>query len=197
LIDIGANVGSTSVLLGDTFQRAILFEPNPVAAARSRENLCLNKLSFEIEEIALSDVSGTVEFEDIGGTSSTNRVVVGFRSSANTRIVPRITFDQHLLDRNLTLPSGTIVKIDVEGHENAVLRGMQNFLRVGRPRLVMFEYLQRTNLSETRQIFDQVGYVVFRLCEHGPVLAELQVKPLQNLFACPIELQTEFGLMES
>jgi Methyltransferase FkbM domain len=34
------------------------------------------------------------------------------------------------------------VKIDVEGHENSVLRGMKEFLKHHRPKLVMFEYLR-------------------------------------------------------
>lgn len=34
LVDVGANVGSVSLLIADKINRAILFEPNPVAAAR-------------------------------------------------------------------------------------------------------------------------------------------------------------------
>jgi FkbM family methyltransferase len=41
LVDVGANVGSISLLVADHINRAILFEPNPVAAARARENTAI------------------------------------------------------------------------------------------------------------------------------------------------------------
>ncbi|HUK23647.1 MAG TPA: FkbM family methyltransferase [Terriglobales bacterium] len=192
LVDIGANVGSVSILLGDRVQHGLLFEPNPVAAARARENLALNQLAFEVHELALSDSSGTVELENSGGVNSSNRTVVGFKSAKPTRLVPRMTFDDFLRGRPPLEIS--IVKIDVEGHENAVLRGMRGFLRERRPRLVMFEYLQRTNLAETVGIFESAGYCVFELGKTGPSLLRAEVEPLQNLFACPVELAEEFGL---
>jgi hypothetical protein len=87
LIDVGANAGSVSLLLADKIDRAILFEPNPVAAARARENMAINQLAFEVHEFAVSDVSGTVEFEDAGGASTCNRTVVGFETKVPTRTV--------------------------------------------------------------------------------------------------------------
>jgi hypothetical protein len=55
--------------------------------------------------------------------------------------------DQFLADHPLPYPTSA-TKIDVEGHENSVLRGMMDCLRRHRPRVVMFEYLQRTNLRK-------------------------------------------------
>jgi len=48
VVDVGANVGSISLLVADKIDRAILFEPNPVAAARARENAGINQLPFEV-----------------------------------------------------------------------------------------------------------------------------------------------------
>src|SRR5208283_3379852 len=81
LIDVGANVGSVSLLLSDTIESAILFEPNPVAAARARENLALNRLAYKVYEIALSDTNGEIHFECHGAVDSTGHVVVGAASS--------------------------------------------------------------------------------------------------------------------
>jgi hypothetical protein len=53
LIDVGANVGLVTLLLADRVQHALLFEPNPAAAQRARENLALNRLKFEVHELAL------------------------------------------------------------------------------------------------------------------------------------------------
>jgi len=191
-LDIGANVGLISLLLADKIQHAILFEPNPVAAARARENLALNHLSFEVHEVALSDQAGTVELENAGSVDSCNRTVVGFTTSVPTISVPRITLDSFLAERGALAASISAVKIDVEGHENSVLRGMLGFLETHRPRLVMFEYLQRTNFVETLELFSRVGYRVMELKAGEPTWATLQVPPLQDLFACPEELAAEF-----
>jgi len=192
LLDIGANVGLVTLLLADKIQHAILFEPNPIAAARARENMALNRFGFEVHELALSDQAGVVEIENAGGVDSCNRTVVGFTTSLPTISVQRTTVD-NFLTAHAALPAPiSVVKIDVEGHENSVLRGMAGLLETHRPRLVMFEYLQRTNLVETLELFSRVGYRVMELKAGTPTWATLQVSPLQDLFACPEELATEF-----
>ena len=191
LIDVGANVGLVTLLLAEKIQHALLFEPNPLAAARARANLELNGLRFEVHELALSDTTGTVEFEDLGGVSSRNRTVVGFTTSAPTRNVPCMQLDQFLADHPLPYPISAI-KIDVEGHENSVLRGMMDCLRRHRPRVVMFEYLQRTNLREAISLFEDAGYTVLQLVPEGAAIAGADLPPLQDLFACPHELLKEF-----
>jgi len=191
-IDVGAHVGLVSLLLADKIEHALLFEPNPIAADRARENLALNRLGFEVLALALSDATGEVELEKAGGVDSCNRTVDGFTTYLATITVPRITFDQFLQEHGPTPVPVTAVKIDVEGHENAVFRGMESFLKTKRPRIIMFEYLQRTNLVETLATFARVGYRVIELTQQGPAWATEQVPPLQDLFACPEELSAEF-----
>ena len=194
LVDVGANVGSICLQLADQVDRAFLFEPNPIAASRARENLLLNNLPFEVHEVALSDVCQELEFEDAGGVDTCNRTVVGFKTSVPTRKVTGVTFDRFLAEREHPLGPVGLVKIDVEGHENAVLRGMKGFLSSERPRLMMFEYLARTNLSETLSILRDVDYRVFQLNSEGASLVTDTAPALQNLFACPAELSSTFGL---
>jgi FkbM family methyltransferase len=190
LIDVGANVGLVTLLLADKVQHALLFEPNPVASQRARENLALNQLKFEVYELALSDRSGTVEFEDEGGVSTCNRTVDGFSTSLPTRKVDCIRLDDFLAQHPLPFPISA-VKIDVEGHENQVLAGMTRCLRDSRP-LVMFEYLQRTDLRETLRLFAAADYTVLQLTSKGAEIAGPEVQPLQDLFACPNERLREF-----
>ena len=194
LVDVGANVGSVSLQLADQVDQAFLFEPNPIAAGRARENLRLNNLPFEVYEVALTDVCQDLELEDAGGVDTCNRTVAGFKTSLPTRKVQGLTFDQFLASRQHPVGTLGFIKIDVEGHENAVLRGMKQCLSSERPRLIMFEYLARTNLSETLDILEGVGYRVFRLGPEGPVPVTHTAAPLQNLFACPAEMSSSFGL---
>jgi len=194
LIDVGANVGSVSLLLADMIQDAILFEPNPVAAARARENLARNQLGFRVHELALSDTTGDIRFESQDGVDVGGHVLVNAPSQAATRVVPCITFDEFLRQHGEPDLPVSLVKIDVEGHENSVLRGMCRFLAERRPPLVMFEYLQRTNLEETLGFFAGVRYQVFELGGSGPVAVTSRAEPLQDLFACPLERVRAMGV---
>jgi FkbM family methyltransferase len=195
-LDVGANIGLVTLLVADRVQHAILFEPNPTVAERAKENLRLNNLTFEVFVGALSDAVGTIEFEN-GGPNSCNRTVDGFATSLPTITVARTTLDQFLREYPIDAPPIRAVKIDVEGHENSVLRGMKGFLKGQRPRLVMFEYLQRTNIMQAIALLTEVGYLVFELSPAGPRLATASVAPLQDLFACPIELAAQFGLVQA
>jgi FkbM family methyltransferase len=193
LVDVGANVWSVSLLLADKVQDAILFEPNRVAAARARENIALNGLDFRVFEIALSDYGGEVAFEshgvDVGG-----HVVSGSGSKPSCRLVKCVTFDDFIGEHGPPKYPISLVKIDVEGHENSVLRGMRQLFTENRPPLVMFEYLEKTNIHETLSFFAQVGYRVFELQQNGPIRVIDRVEPLQDLFACPLECASLYGV---
>jgi len=132
LIDVGANVGLVSMLLADKVSHALLFEPNPVAADRARENVRLNRLKFEVHQVALSDRNGVVTFEDMGGANPCNRTVTDFPTGAPTISVSCFTLDNFLASQSPLPAPITALKIDVEGHENSVLRGMVGVLRTHR-----------------------------------------------------------------
>ena len=188
LLDVGANVGLVSMLLADKVQNAVLFEPNPVAAARAKENIAINSFRFEVQELALSDETGTISFEDVGGVNTCNRTVINFSTAAPTRIVKRTSFDRFLAEHGPFEVPVSAVKIDVEGHEVAVIRGMRHLLVTDRPRTVIFEYLQRTNLAEALKIFASVDYRVMALLHNGTLApVTLSTPPLQDLFVFPTE----------
>ena len=193
-VDVGANIGLVTLLVADKIGHAILFEPSPLAAKLAQQNLEMNKLPYEIVPVALSDEVGTVEFEN-AGASSVSRTVEGFKTSLPTISVPRTSFDEFLRERSTPLLPIDAVKIDVEGHENPVLRGMKGFLRQQRP-VVMFEYLKRTDIRQTITTFNDVGYSVFELTPSGVrrIASPSDVKPLQDLFACPNENADNFGI---
>jgi hypothetical protein len=145
--------------------------------------------------LALSDTNGEIRFECHGAVDVGAHVVVNAPSGQTaTRVVQCIMLDEFLRQRGDPDFRVSLVKIDVEGHENSVLRGMRHFLAEKRPPLVMFEYLQRTNLEQTLSIFAGLGYQVFELGTNGPVAVTSQVEPLQDLFACPLERMPAIGV---
>ena len=195
-VDVGANVCLYPLLLADKIDHALLFEPNPVAAKRARENVALNGLSYNVYELALSDKTGIMELEDRGGVDTCNQMVPeGGSSPFPTRTVTGTTLDRFLEGRGGSFPPIKAIKIDVEGHENAALKGMRGCLEESRPELVLFEYLEHTNLWETLEFFNSVDYGVIRFSSKGPVLADERVKGMQNLAAVPRETLGFIGVI--
>lgn len=178
LLDIGANVGHFSVALSDCIGRAILFEPNPEAARRARENLQLNALGYELRELAISDRKGRLGFTDVGGASPYNRVVAGEPAA---REVEASTLDE----QTRALERVDFVKIDVEGHEVQVLAGGAHLFTRTRPRLVLFEVLAPHELAACRRVLQTYGYRILAWHRGREVDDPRIIARSQNLLARP------------
>jgi FkbM family methyltransferase len=136
-VDIGANVGYFSLLAAQRVGpqgRVYSLEPNPAALGKLRTNFALNPaLHAEIVAAAVSDRTGEVRLVqpdpwNLGGTRIDERGSVVARCAPLPELVPAL----------LGHPT-QLVKIDVEGHEPAVLRGI--FAVPGlRPRHIVFEF---------------------------------------------------------
>ena len=136
-VDIGANIGYFSLLAAQrvgTGGRVFSFEPNPAAVEKLRRNFALNPtLRAEIVAAAVSDTSGEVRLVqpdpwNLGG------VRIDSLGSIAVRCAPLVTLAPALLDHPVQL-----VKIDVEGHEASVLRGLFAVPEF-RPRNIIFEF---------------------------------------------------------
>jgi FkbM family methyltransferase len=189
LVDVAAKVGLFTLSLADKVDTAILFEPNVTAAQRAELNMAENHLEFEVHATALSDEVGECFLEDRGRVDTTSRTLTDPQTTSfSTRKVRRTTLDIFLENHVNSIKNIALVKIDVEGHEKAVLRSMRKTLVNLRPQIVMFEYLQRTNFSEAQECSGTAGYITYSLDGQGnltPVVGKLE--PLQDLFALPAE----------
>ena len=122
--DIGANAGSYTVLAAKIAgAEVIAVEPVPETAERLRRNVELNGLSdrVELHRVAVSDRAGTVRFTIDADTI--NPIAGATDAQRPTLAVPCTTLDSLLGAR---VPA--LLKIDVEGHEGAVLEGARNLL---------------------------------------------------------------------
>jgi FkbM family methyltransferase len=126
-VDCGANLGlwtlSAAPLVGNR-GRVIAFEPNPETFRRLREHARPYAERIQVHHAAVSDQRGVVRF-DLGSFHNLSRV-----APMGSVEVPATTLDEALGHP----PAG--VKIDVEGHELAVLRGAAKAL-AARPWLVV------------------------------------------------------------
>ncbi|WP_198371315.1 FkbM family methyltransferase [Roseomonas rosulenta] len=139
-VDVGANVGFYSLIasrrVGPTGM-AVAFEPNPATYAALKGNIALNRLTnVTAVDIALSDGGGqAMFFADADGNSGASSLLRR-GSSAAVRTVSTETWDAFAARSSLPFPS--LVKIDVEGAEVKVLRGMSSLLTAPRrPRVIL------------------------------------------------------------
>lgn len=143
-VDVGANIGIYSLFLSKVKSLRMLhaFEPAPASHAMMAETLRANGLKdrVKLHQIAASNADGSVTFGIVSDLSGANSVVDtsihpkdGF---ARTETVKTARLDDMLGVSDMT----AIVKIDVEGHEAAVIEGARSFLTENRT-LVQIETL--------------------------------------------------------
>lgn len=118
-VDVGANIGSYTVLAaGVAGARTLACEPIPSTRTRLLRNVAVNHLEalVQVAAVAVSDREGIVTMTSDRDT--TNLV------AADGDLVVRATS----LDTLLAGDVPAVMKIDVEGHEAAVLRGARQTL---------------------------------------------------------------------
>lgn len=129
LLDIGALHGIFSLAFtkAGAGRRALAIDASPLAFARLLYNVHKNPdLAIALEECAVSDAEGVLEmvFE------WEHAVVTSSPSVGSSIRVPARTGDS-LCEKNAFVPD--VIKIDVEGHETAVFRGLSKTLGSHRP----------------------------------------------------------------
>lgn len=139
VLDIGGHHGQYAVLfasLTGPAGRVVTFEPDISALEVLRRNLALNPCAanVKIEEVALSDTSGSHAFFSRGGDSMSSLARTGLGTNAysadvSEQTVRTMTLDNYLTANRLSFPQW--VKLDTEGAEINILRGARDVLKSG------------------------------------------------------------------
>jgi FkbM family methyltransferase len=157
-IDVGANDGSYVHYLRRHAKRVIAFEPMPVLARALRRKF---RRGVVVESMALSDGAGTVSLRMpvVDGVVVTGCSTVSSTASATYPGHRAIEVPMDRLD-NVYGDDVGFIKIDVEGHEQAVLDGAVETLRRCRPRLLVEvdERLSPGGLARAKAYFKDLGY---------------------------------------
>jgi FkbM family methyltransferase len=162
-IDVGAHVGDYTYALCrhvGTVGRVISIEPLP-NLARTLER-AVRRLSLPVTVIncALSSKQGTAElFVPI--VNGRRRIGFATLESRQTQGKSFTVPVQRLDDICQNIPKVSFIKIDVEGHELAVLQGAAETLRRHRPNLLI-EIEQRHSNLPIQQTFDWITSAGYR-----------------------------------
>jgi FkbM family methyltransferase len=121
LLDLGANIGLTSVWLAKRYaiDRVIAVEPDSNNAMLARRNLELNEIKSEVLEAAIGPHEGTAKFES-------SKISNLGKLSGKGVPVTMITVD--LIREKSGCPRLGLVKIDIEGGEQQLFDGPLNWL---------------------------------------------------------------------
>ena len=128
-IDVGANVGYYTFLAATAGIPVVAFEPQSHLANLLNKSELYNKTGLvDIRQEALSDEYGTVEISVPTGHSGAASIMGPVGDDSRREEVTTVTFDDAVY---ATAPRGHfwLIKIDAEGAEPKIWKGMENFRR--------------------------------------------------------------------
>jgi FkbM family methyltransferase len=167
--DVGANVGILTLFAAQLTGEAghvYAFEPEDVNLACLRRTRERNRLAnVEVLETCVTSLSNLVIFDRRGGAFSGRAVYEGMPPVSRNLCQKRsVSLDDFVFLHGNRPPD--VVKIDVEGNEAAVLKGMAGILEKYRPSLIceLHSHLG-DDLTPVYSLLTQSGYSLFRLSE--------------------------------
>ena len=151
-VDVGANIGHLTVDAGryqSRYGRVFAFEPNPAAFRLLRDNTYLNRSNgitgaeYHVRELALSDAAGAATLyipSHHAGMASLEATAVG---QEDDRPCEAVEVRTSTLDAECGhLSHIRVLKIDVEGSEDRVLKGALGLSFSGRVDFVDLEWIR-------------------------------------------------------
>ncbi len=150
-VDVGANAGLyTAIALKSGARSVVAVEPLPELAARLRATFGRR---IEVVVRALSSTTGmaTLTVPAVQGVDRRTRATLDGGAKGRELTVPLGTLD------DLGIEAGTMVKIDVEGHELEVLAGAEATLESQRVQTWLIEAEVRNNPSAVSDLIDLMG----------------------------------------
>lgn len=158
VVDVGANIGFYTIPIAASGCSVWSFEPDARAASALVENVELNAVGgrTKVERIALSDFDGRAKFTS--DLDVMNHLVPDDARGAGLAEVDVRRLDSLASSPPFQLDRLALIKVDAEGHDEAVLRGAVRTIGAFRPTV-----LAETNLGglDLRAFLRDLGYEWF------------------------------------
>lgn len=169
--DIGAHIGTHACLLASSLPNGtvIAFEPNPIHANRLADNVQANGLkNVELKRVAVGDRTGVGQLKIVSDElhMGRNTLIQDAYTTTESKEVDLRQGDE-LIAEDVPIP--TVLKIDVEGAELDVLRGMRETLSDPSCRLVVCEVHKSRGVSihEVTDSLVECGFNINVLKDRG------------------------------
>jgi FkbM family methyltransferase len=178
ILDVGANVGYTAAIFAnaaDEASRVYAFEPEPLNLRRLHGVVRRKRLEHRITvvESAVGDTVGEVTLVVNDQHPGDHRVAAGAAGPRSIR-VPMTTLDTYVVQHGLS--PVRFIKIDVQGLELAVSRGMEQVMERNRRLAVAFEYQEASarewgyDAADLMRFYASRGFDLFVLSQRGELL---------------------------
>jgi FkbM family methyltransferase len=192
LWDVGANVGSYTLLAAARGIHVIAFEPVPENYATLCRNLAINQLRDQVVVLpfALGPGNGLIwmHFSDMRSGAASHAVNDSPRKvSLHKQLIPVITAE--LVTGTMGLASPHVIKLDVDGGEQNVLMGAEHLLPLGKLRAIICE-MQRTPAGKALEGWmTERGWAIHEAYEpRGPIQYVLFTRAEPAVNGTPTEL---------
>jgi FkbM family methyltransferase len=143
IFDVGANAGiySLAALASQPAALVHAFEPTPEIARRLRETAQLNGLDgLFVHDAAVSSRPGHAALRRFRGETGSNEGMNFISADRSERAVERVkTIRLDEFCRNENIDQVDLMKVDVQGHEYAVLQGAEGLVSGGKLKNVFLE----------------------------------------------------------
>jgi FkbM family methyltransferase len=175
-LDIGAHIGWYSLNARQAVGQGgmvVAFEPNPSCVSVLKQNILLNSFqTIKIEKMAVSDINGKSNFwtgDDMAGSLLKQSAQEFTHYSVKKSAVKVITLDTYC--REHKFKNIRLIKIDVEGAEEQVIKGSMKILKKYHPGLILEIYSntqrsRRTRINMIRSLI-KIGYKLYIFTSGG------------------------------
>ena len=146
VVDVGAYLGNHSVYFSNYFKGVVSFEPNPYSFDLLKINT-KQKKNIKIYNFGLSNKNSTEDFYNYEFNHGGSSVIKSKKTPYTKHRAKFYSFDKLNLKKKIDL-----IKIDVEGNELNVLKGMKETIQKSSP-IILFE-------TQKKEIFNGTSAVI-------------------------------------
>ena len=157
ILDIGANIGYFALLESKVVGpsgKIYAVEPSPVNYQRLNENIKLNKCdNIETFNLAIGDKNGQAKMF-ISSRSNWSRLIERDMPDSINQVVnvDMLTVDDFLKDKQ----PPDLIRMDVEGYEINILKGMKNTLKKSNLKIFLEFHARTINETDAIEFFDSL-----------------------------------------
>jgi FkbM family methyltransferase len=181
-IDVGANIGYFTLIaaaLVGSEGKVIAFEPSHQAHSMLESTINFNQIkNITAVQAGLSDSSSNLQLFIPPASHGNHSPSLVFADGWKPINVEVFRLDKYLADNLIDCID--LIKIDVEGFEPNVIRGMSSFLKDKKVKAILIEFNQywlNENNSSSRKLYDEIIDYGF-----NPVSPLNENLNLQNIF---------------